>query len=110
MVIQEEVRKLRDIIEILKEKLCTVKKGAYEVQEIQRVIVQEEEGISKDLERCDNKYSQKEPEITSVEDKYKEYYSKGDKATKKSLLPLHCEIGTYKTKSENTLKTHNIKA
>ena len=80
MVIQEDIRKLRDVIETMEEKLCALEKGADEVQKIQRVTLQEEEGISKDLERC----SQKEPEMMSAEDISQEYNSNGGKATKKS--------------------------
>ena len=100
MAIKKEVRKLKDIIETMTEKLCELEKGAEKFKKGQTDQVHEEEESPKDLGRNDHESPQKEPQKTH---QYNSYCCDG---TRTKILWLHCEICTYKSKSGNTLKKH----
>ena len=105
MAIQEELKKLKDTIETMKEKMCVLEKDAQEVLKNNSIEIQEEY-TPEELGRDCNKSPQKEIEKTSIEANSKESYTKGGKATKKNVQWINCEICSYKSKSENTVKKH----
>ena len=105
----EEVRKMKDIIETMKENLSALENGAQvaQVNQVIEVIVAPAgEDTSIELGTNFEQSAQKDLENKSEEDISNKFDPKYRKATRKIVEWLNCEICTYKCKSEITLKKH----